>query len=180
MTAHFLHPPLYEKKRLLCHYLPVFRVKRPWWPKGKWGVFLLILLEILVIFKLKSILLLPSNRPEFQPWEYNVWRTEGSKVQGKTPHYLLNHLVWGILPSLIPLKSLRALQNICRGKQTTTENTSLGINFHKARWELINAVCKLVDLRTPPNMSHTGITIHVVFVCFCFYFNFTSGFYFAL
>lgn len=87
-----------------------FRVKRPWWPKGKWGIFLLILAEILVIFKLKRVLLLPSNRPEFHPWEYSVWRTEGSKVQGKTTHYLLNHLVWDILPSLIPLKGLRALQ----------------------------------------------------------------------
>lgn len=44
----------------------------------------------------------------------------------------------------------------------------------------MNAVWELVDLRTPPNTSHAGITMHVVFACFCFYFHFISGFCFAL
>lgn len=172
--------PVDQVKRLFCHYLPILNVKKPWWPKGKQAVFLLIRAESLVIFKLKRVLLLPSNRSEFHPWEYSVWRTAGSKVQGKTLHYHLNHLVGDILPSSIPVKGLPDFQNVFRGKQTPTESTSLGVNFHKARWELMNAVCKLVDLRTPTNMSHIGITMHVVFACFCFYYNFISGFYFAL
>lgn len=73
-----------------------FCVKTPGWPKVKWGVFLLMLVEILVIFKLQRVLLLPWK--EFHLWQYAVWRTEGNKVQGKSTRYLLNCRLWGICP----------------------------------------------------------------------------------
>lgn len=148
-----------------------FCVKRLWWPKGKWGVFLLVSAENLVI--LNRVLLLPLNKPEIHPWEYSVWRTAGNKVQGKTTHYLLNHLVWDILPSLIPLKGLWALQNIYRGKQTTTENTSLNINFHQARWELINAVKGGWFKNSPKHVSHRNYnTCGICLFLFLFQFYF--------